>query len=345
METKFINKVPFFIAEISGNHDGKILNAKKLIDLAKKGGADAVKLQTYTPDMMTLKDNKYIIKNGLWSKKNLWSLYKKAQTPLEWHKPLYKYAKKKNIKIFSTPFSTEGVEFLEKLKTPIYKVSSFEMNDLNLVKRIALTKKPMIISTGLASLNEIQKTINIARKYGCTNISLLYCVSNYPSKINDFNLNNIKILKEKFNCRVGLSDHSLGSKIASLAISKGAEIIEKHICLKNIKSVDTKFSLNENEISKFRNDINSAHKLIKNNNFVRSKDEIKNKIFRRSIYAIKDIKKGEKFLVSNIKTYRPNLGLSAEFYLDLINKKSPINIKSNQPLNKNLLKLLKKKPN
>tara|TARA_Y100000768_G_scaffold294270_1_gene228121 strand:+ start:66 stop:1103 length:1038 start_codon:yes stop_codon:yes gene_type:complete len=344
MKSKFINKVPFFIAEISGNHNGKILNAKKLIDLAKKGGADAVKLQTYTPDMMTLKDNKYKIKSGLWSKKNLWSLYEKAHTPLEWHKPLYKYAKKRNIKIFSTPFSTEGVEFLEKIKTPIYKVSSFEMNDLNLIKRIALTKKPMIISTGLASLNEIKKTIYVAKKYGCTDISLLYCVSNYPSKISDFNLNNIKILRKKFKCRVGLSDHSLGSNVASLAISKGAEIIEKHISLKNIISVDSKFSLNGDEISKFRKDINLAHELIKNNNFVRSKDEIKNKIFRRSIFAVKNIKKGEKFLVSNIRTYRPNLGLSANYYLDLINKKSPINLKKNQPLNKNLFRLIKKKP-
>lgn len=337
MKKKFINKKPFFIAEISGNHNGKIINAKKLIDLAKKNGADAVKLQTYTPDMMTLKTSKFKIKKGLWAKKNLWSLYKKAHTPLEWHKPLYSYAKKKRIKIFSTPFSTEGVDFLEKLKTQIYKVSSFEMNDLNLIKKIALTNKPMIISTGLATLKEIKKTIYIAKKYGCTDITLLYCVSNYPSKISDFNLNNIEILKKTFNCRVGLSDHSLGSNIASLAISKGAEIIEKHICLKNVKSVDSKFSLRENEILKFRNHIDEAYQLIKNTNYIRSKDETKNKIFRRSIYAIKNIKKGEKFLTSNIKTFRPNIGLDASYYIDLLNKKSPSNIKKNYPLSKNLL--------
>ena len=193
----FINKIPFFIAEISGNHDGKISNAKKLIDLAKKGGADAVKLQTYTPEMMTLKETAFKIKKGLWAKKNLWNLYKKAQTPLEWHQPLYSYAREKKIKIFSTPFSIDGVDFLENLNTKIYKVSSFEMNDLNLVKRIALTKKPMIISTGLASLKEIERTVLTARKYGCKDLTLLYCVSNYPSNDNDFNLNNIEILKKK----------------------------------------------------------------------------------------------------------------------------------------------------
>ena len=340
MKKKFINKKPFFIAEISGNHNGKIINAKKLIDQAKKNGADAVKLQTYTPSMMTLKSSNFRIKKGLWAKKNLWNLYKKAHTPLEWHKPLYSYAKKKKIKIFSTPFSTEGVDFLEKLKTQIYKVSSFEMNDLNLVKKIALTKKPMIISTGLATLQEIKKTVYIAKKYGCTDITLLYCVSNYPSKISDFNLNNIEILKKKFRCRVGLSDHSLGSNIASLAISKGAEIIEKHICLKNVKSVDSKFSLKENEILKFRNHIDETYQLIKKTSYIRSKNEAKNKIFRRSIYAIKNIKKGEKFLTSNIKTFRPNIGLDASHYIDLLNKKSPSNIKKNHPLSKGLLKKL-----
>ena len=337
---KFINKTPFFIAEISANHNGKIINAKKLIDLAKKGGADAVKIQTYTPEMMTIKNLKFKIKNGLWAKKNLWDLYKKAQTPLEWHKPLFAYAKKKKIKIFSTPFSIEGVDFLEKLNSPIYKVASFEMNDLNLIKKIALTKKPMIISTGLASLKEIEKTVNTAKKFGCKNITLLYCVSNYPSNNKDFNLNNIEILKKKFKCKVGLSDHSLGSNIANLAIAKGAEVIEKHVCLNNVKSVDSKFSLKGNNILKFRKNIDEVYHLTKNSNFVRSDQELQNKIFRRSIYAIKDIKKGEKFSISNIKTFRPNLGLSASYFLEILNKKSPINIKQYKPLSKELLRIL-----
>ena len=341
MKKKFISRSPFFIAEISGNHNGKISNAKKLIDLAKKGGADAVKLQTYTAEMMTLKKTSFKIKKGLWAKKNLWDLYEKAQTPLEWHEPLYSYARKKKIKIFSTPFSPDGVDFLEKLNTQIYKVSSFEMNDLNLVKRIALTKKPMIISTGLANLKEIEITVLTAKKYGCKDLTLLYCVSNYPSNDNDFNLANIEILKKKFKCRVGLSDHSIGSNIACLAISKGAEVVEKHIYLKNINSVDSKFSLRADQIKQFIMKINTAQKITTNKEFIRSKAELKNKIFRRSIFAIKDIKKGEKFTNENIKTFRPNLGLSASFFLKILNKKSPIKIKKKYPLSNNLIKLLK----
>ena len=184
----FINKKPFLIAEISGNHGGKLINAKKLIKKAKEGGFDAVKLQTYTPDMMTLKKINYKIKNGLWRSHNLWALYNKAQTPLKWHKTLFSYAKNLRMKIFSTPFSTEAVEFLEKLNCKIYKISSFEMTDLNLVKKVSKTKKPIIISTGMADLKEIEMTVKTARKNGARDITLLYCVSNYPSAIDDFNL-------------------------------------------------------------------------------------------------------------------------------------------------------------
>ena len=336
MNNEFINKKPFFIAEISGNHAGKINNAKKLIDVAKRNGADAVKLQTYTPEMMTLKNQNFVIKKGLWANKNLWDLYKKAHTPLEWHKSLFKYANKKKIKIFSTPFSPEGVDFLEKIGNKIYKVSSFEMNDLNLIKKIAQTRKPMIISTGLASLKEIEETVKVAKRYGCKDLTLLYCVSNYPSNNHDFNLNNIEILKKKFKCRVGLSDHSIGS-----TISKGAEIIEKHICLKNVEAVDSKFSLKSNEIKKFIKEINDTHNLIKKKDFIRGRQELKNIIFRRSIFSIKNIKKGEKFSTNNIKTFRPNIGLSASFYLKILNKTSPLNIKKNYPLNKNLIRLIK----
>ena len=336
----FFNKKPFFIAEISGNHNGKISNAKKLIDIAKSGGADAVKLQTYTPEMMTIKNNKKI-KHGLWKNYNLWDLYKKAETPLSWHKELFDYANKKRIKIFSSPFSEEAVDFLEKLRCQIYKVSSFEMNDLNLIKKISLTKKPIIISTGLASLDEIDRTLKTAKKYGSRDISLLYCVSNYPSKISDFNLNNLEILRKKFKTRIGLSDHTVGSFISCMSVIKGAEIIEKHICLKNVNSVDSKFSLNEKNIDKFRKDINDSYALIKNKNFLRSESEMKNKIFRRSIYAISNINHGEKFSKNNIKTFRPAIGLCASQFLKILNKKSPIRIKKGKPLGKNILTKIK----
>ncbi len=337
MKRNNFKKAPFFIAEISGNHGGKISNAKKLIYFAKKGGANAVKLQTYTPDMMTIKSKKFKIKSGLWANNNLWDLYKKAHTPIHWHKELFAYARKIKIEIFSTPFSVEAVDILEKLNTKFYKISSFEMNDLNLVKKAASTRKPLIISTGLASLDEISKTVKVAKRYGCKDLSLLYCVSNYPSKVTDFNLNNIEILKRKFKCRVGLSDHSIGSEIACMSIIKGAEIIEKHICLNNLKTVDSKFSLKAKDIKKFKLDISRAKDLINNKNFVLAKNQ-HNKKFRRSIYAINNIKKGQKFSEKNIKTFRPDVGLSSIHYLNLINRKSPKFIQKYKVLEKNLFK-------
>ena len=339
MKNQFLNSLPFFIAEISGNHNGDIRKAKKLIYHAKKNGADAVKLQTYTPDMMTLKTNKFKIKNGIWKNYNLWELYKKAHTPLQWHKELFDYAKKLKIKIFSTPFSIEGVQFLEKLGVKIYKIASFEMNDSSLLKAVAQTKKPLILSTGLSKFSEIEESVKLVRKYGCKNLTILYCVSNYPSKKNEFNLNNIEIFKKKFNCNVGLSDHSKGSEIACMSIVKGATVIEKHICLKNVKSVDSEFSLGEDEIKKFRADIDNAYSLV-DNNLKRSKSEIKNLIFRRSVYAIQDIRKGDVFSPKNIKTFRPNQGLDASYYLKLLNKKSPININKDKVLHKSIKRKL-----
>ena len=239
-------KYPFFIAEISANHCGSIKKAKKLIKCAKDNGADAVKLQTFTADTMTIKSNKnyFKIKQGLWRGYNLWELYNKAHTPFEWHNYLSSYCRKIGITVFSTPFDESAVDFLEKLKFPMYKVASFEMTDIPLIKKIALTKKPMIISTGMASMKEIELTFNTAKKFGARDITLLYCVSNYPSKNLDFNLNNIKILKNKFKCKVGLSDHSKGEKVAVAAIAAGAEVVEKHIALENQKNgLDIEFSL------------------------------------------------------------------------------------------------------
>jgi pseudaminic acid synthase len=328
---------PFLVAEISANHNGSLNRAIRLIKCAKINGADAVKLQTYTADTMTIKSNKkyFKIKHGLWKGYNLWDLYNKAHTPLAWHKKLFEYAKKIKIKIFSTPFDETAVDFLEKLKCPIYKVASFEMTDIPLIKKIAKTKKPMIISTGMASLKDIDLTVKVARRYGAKNITLLYCVSNYPSKINDFNLNNIKILKERFKCRVGLSDHSNDDRVAVAAIAAGAEVIEKHIALDNQKKgIDIKFSLKGKQIKKFRFKINETYKLMGEKYFYRSKSENKSKTFRRSIFAVKDIKKGERFTKRNIRRIRPGHGLSPVFYEKLLNKKSPKNIRYGDPIKK-----------
>ena len=291
-------KAPYLVAEISANHCGKLDIAKKLIRTAKANNADAVKLQTYTPDTMTIKSKKkyFKIKSGLWRGYSLWDLYNKAHTPLSWHKELFDYAKKLGITIFSTPFDETAVDFLEKLNCPMYKIASFEMTDLPLIKKVAQTKKTMIISTGMSSLDEIDETFKVAKKNGAKEIILLYCVSNYPAKNKDFNLNNIQILKNKFNCKVGLSDHSLDNTIAISSIAAGAEIVEKHIGLDGQKNgLDIKFSLKGKKIKVFKKLISETYNSMGKNFFYRNPSEEKSKIFRRSIFAVKDIKFGEKF--------------------------------------------------
>ena len=338
------NKIPFFVAEISANHCGNINLAKKLIKCAKDNGADAAKLQTYTADTMTIQSNKkyFKIKNGLWKGYDLWNLYNEAHTPLEWNKKLFDYGKKLGITIFSTPFDETAVNLLEKLKCPMYKVASFEMTDLLLIKKISQTKKPIIISTGMASMEEIELAYRTAKNYGAKNITLLYCVSNYPSKNTDFNLNNIKILKNKFKCRVGLSDHSKDNRVAIAAVAAGAEVVEKHIALdKQKRGLDIEFSLKGKEIKKFREDINLAYNLLGKKYFFRNKSEKKSKIFRRSIFATENIKKGEKFNNQNIRRIRPGYGLEPKYYEKLIGRKSPITLDKGQPLKKFILYKLK----
>ncbi len=341
---------PFLVAEISSNHNGKLKNAFKLIDNAKKFGADAIKLQTYTPSSMTVNSKKkyFMIKKGLWKGYNLWNLYKKANTPYSWHKKLFKYSKKIGIKIFSTPFDEKSVDFLENLNCPFYKVASFEMSDLPLIKKIVSTKKHIIISTGMSSLNEIEYTYNAAKKYGAKSISLLYCVSNYPSKISDFNLNNIKIMKKKFKCEIGFSDHSNDFRVASMAVRMGATIVEKHIRLKNVNSLDYDFSIDGKDIKKYKDFLNNKKKnkkdmlfyknLLGKNYFFRNKSENQSKMFRRSIFAIKDIKKGDLFNKKNIRNIRPGHGISPVFYERILGQKCSFKIKKNEPLTKFFLK-------
>jgi len=337
-------KIPFFIAEISANHNGSISHAKKLISLAKKSGVDAVKLQTYTAETLTInsKKNDFKIKGGLWNGKTLWELYKKAQTPFEWHKELFDYAKKLKITCFSTPFDETAVDLLESLNCPFYKVASFEMTHIPLIKKIAKTRKVMIISTGMANLKEIDLTYKTAMNNGAKEVILLYCVSNYPSKIEDFNFSNIKILKDRYNCKVGFSDHSNDNSVVACAIASGAEVIEKHIALKGQKKgPDIAFSLKGKQVKEYINVIRKTSKLLGKNYFFRTKSEFKNKIFRRSIYATKNIQKGEKFTQDNIKVIRPGYGLEPIYYEKLINKKSPISILKETSLKKNILSKLK----
>lgn len=293
---------------------------------------------------MTINSNKkyFKIKDGLWKGKNLWKLYKKAQTPYNWHKELFDYSKKIGIKCFSTPFDESAVDFLETLNCPIYKIASFEMQDLPLIKKVAMTKKPIIISTGMANLKEIEMTYNFAIKNGAKDVALLYCVSNYPSKISDFNLNNIEILKKKFNCVIGLSDHSQNDLVAFSAVSNGAQIIEKHIALEGQKKgLDIKFSLKGKEVRRFSKNINLAKQLLGKNYFSRVKSENKSKKFRRSIFVVRNIKKGEKFTKSNIRKIRPGYGLSPVYFNKILEKKSPQDISEGVPLTTKILKKIK----
>ncbi len=335
---------PIFIGEISANHNGSLNNVKKLILTAKKNSADYVKIQSYTPDTITIKSNKkdFKIKNGIWKNKNLWDLYNEAQTPFTWHKEIFSYAKKLKIICFSTPFDETAVDLLENLKCPFYKVASFEMNHIPLIKKIAQTKKPIIISTGMANLKEIDLAYKTAKNNGAKEIILLYCVSNYPSKISDFNLNNIKILKERYNCKIGFSDHSTDNKVVAAAIAAGAEVIEKHIALEGQKNgFDIDFSLKGKEIKDYIQVIKETYLMMGKKYFFRNKTENQSRQFRRSIYAVSEIKKGEKFTKKNIKVIRPGFGIQPFFFEKLINKKSPYNISSETPLNKSLLKKLR----
>jgi len=339
-----LKKTPFFVAEISANHNGSLIQAKKLIKTAKIYGADAVKLQSYKPETITIESKKkdFVISGGLWNGKTLWDLYKKAQTPFEWHKELFDYAKKIKITCFSTPFDETAVDLLESFNCPFYKVASFEMNHIPLIKRIAQTRKPIIISTGMANLKEIDLAYKTAKKYGAKEIILLYCVSNYPSKISDFNFNNIRILKERYNCKVGFSDHSIDNKVVASAIAAGAEVIEKHIALEDQKKgFDLAFSLKGREIKDYAQVIKDTSLMMGKKYFFRNKSEKQSLQFRRSIYAIFDIKKGDKFTKKNIRIIRPGFGVQPFYFEKLLNKKSPFNIMAERPINEKVVKKLK----
>ena len=329
------------MAEISANHNGSLNHAKKLIKTAKNYGADAVKLQTYTPDTMTVKSSKkdFLIRQGLWKGFSLWDLYEKAQTPFEWHEELFAYAKKLKITCFSTPFDETAVDLLENLNCPFYKISSFELNHIPLIKKVAKTKKPIIISTGMANLDEIDLAYNTAKNNGSNEIVLLYCVSNYPSKISDFNFNNIKILKNRYSCRVGFSDHSLDHKAAVAAVAAGADFFEKHIATQNQKKgFDLAFSLKGSQLKKYIEAIKETQLMMGRDYFFRNSSEKKSKQFKRSIYVTKDIKKNEKFSLKNIKVIRPGFGVHPFYFEKLLNKKSPISLKKNTSFKKSILK-------
>jgi pseudaminic acid synthase len=325
------NHKPFIIAEMSANHNQSLKRALKIVKAAHKCGADAIKLQTYTPDTLTLnlKKKEFLIKDkkSLWKGKSLYELYKKAYTPWEWHKPIMKLAKKLGIICFSTPFDETAVDFLEKLKVPIYKIASFESTHLPLIKKVASTGKPIIISTGLASVNEIHDAIKTARSSGCKKIILLKCTSNYPANVKNSNILTIPHMKNKFKCEVGLSDHTLGIGAAIAAVANGATVIEKHLTLKRKEGgVDSSFSMETDDLKKLVIETNRAWKSLGKISYGPTKDEKSSTIFRRSIYVTKNIKNGTKLSKENIRIIRPGLGLAPKYFKKLIGRKIKCNL-------------------
>ena len=333
INNRYINtsNSPYIIAEMSANHNGDINNAYKIIDMAKAAGADAVKLQTYTPDTITMNINspEFIIENGLWAGQSLYELYMSAYTPWEWHEPLFKYAAKKKITIFSSPFDKTAVDLLEDLNAPAYKIASFEAIDLPLIKYVAQTRKPIIISTGMANIYEISEAIETAKESGCEELAILHCVRGYPAPASDYNLKTLVDMQERFGLITGLSDHTIDNTTAIASISLGASIIEKHVTLnRNGNGPDDSFSLEGSDLEELCSSVKIAWQSIGKVDYGRKSSERSNVKFRRSLYFVKDIQKGEIVTERHIRSIRPGFGLPPKFEKDIIGKLAKTNIKS-----------------
>lgn len=329
------NQPCYIIAEMSANHAGDINRAIEIIHAAKECGADCIKIQTYTPETITINcDNKYFrIDNGTWKGENLYSLYGKAYTPWEWQPILKKEAEKIGIDFLSTVFDRTSVDFLENIGIDFYKIASFEIVDIPLIKYVASKGRPMIISTGMASLEEIEEAVSTAKKEGCNDICLLKCSSAYPAIPDDMNLATIADLKNRFGLVTGLSDHSLGSIAAVTAVALGAKIIEKHICIsRDIENPDSSFSMEKEEFAAMVRDIREAERAIGKVCYDISQKEAESRIFRKSIFVVKDIQKGEKFNESNIRVIRPGWGMEPKYYDSIIGKCAKVNLKRGEPL-------------
>ena len=320
---------PYIVAELSANHNGDLDLAKKIIKMTKDHGADAVKIQTYTADTMTIDSDRddFQITSGLWEGYKLYDLYKWAETPFEWHKELFNYANDIGITCFSTPFDETAVDLLEDLNTPAYKIASFEAIDLPLISYVASTGKPLIISTGMANYDEISEAVTTARDSGCKDLVLLHCVSSYPSPPEVYNLRTIIDLYDQFNTLVGLSDHTLGINVALASIPLGTCLIEKHVTLsREEKSPDSEFSLEPNELRNLCEGALTVWKSLGSINYELNEIEKGSIKFRRSIYAIQDIKAGELISKSNIKRIRPGYGLPPKYFDDLLGKSAKVDI-------------------
>lgn len=324
----------YFIAEVSANHGGKKENVLEIVRQAASIGVDCIKLQTYTADSLTIDcDNKYFrIKGGLWNGRNLYELYQEAGMPYQWHSDIKKECEKYGIDFFSTPFDKKAVDFLENLGVEAYKIASFELVDIPLIEYTASKGKPMVISTGMGSVEEIQDAVDACRRAGNEQIVLMKCCSEYPALWEDMRLGNIPDMKKRFSLPVGLSDHSLGSIGAVVGAVLGASVVEKHVMLKGTVSADSAFSMTIEEYASMMEDVKNARKASAGPDYRLTEEERKQTIFRRSIFAIKDIGVGEKYTRENIGVIRPGYGIAPKYFNDLLGKKSNRAIGFGEPI-------------
>ena len=331
----------FIVAEMSGNHNQSYENALKIIDAAAEAGADAIKLQTYTPDTITIDSDKEYFQvkvNEAWAGQTLYQLYQKAYTPWDWQPKLKDYAGLKGLEVFSTPLYVTARDFLEKMRVDIYKVASFEVVDIPLLKRIGQTKKPVIMSRGMASQEELELAIKTLKENGTSQIALLHCVSSYPAKPEEMNLATIPDMQERFGIVAGLSDHTLGSTIAVAAVVLGASVIEKHATLSRAAGgPDAGFSLEPDELKLMVQAVRDAEAALGKPQYGPGARESENVTFRKSLFAVADIKKGEKFTPENIRSIRPGHGLAPKYYDEVIGKMAAEDIERGIPLAWNLI--------
>ena len=329
-----LNHKPFVIAEMSGNHNQSLERGLQIIEAAAATGAHAVKLQTYTPDTMTLKGVITIEdKTSLWYGRELYDLYKEAYTPWEWHAPLFKRAKEFGLEIFSTPFDETAVDFLEELGVDVYKIASFENTDWPLLKKIASTGKPIIMSTGAASIADISQAVEILKANGCNDLVLLKCTSTYPASAENTNLITIPHLRDLYGCLVGLSDHTLGVGVSIASVALGARVIEKHFTLSRAEGgVDSAFSMEPHEMKILVEESERAFLALGKIQYGIQQAETKSLIFKRSIYVAEDIKAGDKFTKENVRVIRPGYGLHSKYYEGLMGKTAKVDLKRGKPL-------------
>lgn len=333
---------PFIIAEMSGNHGQSLDKAMALVDAAAAAGAHALKLQTYTPDTITLDvhEHEFFIadKNSLWQGNSLYNLYKVAMTPWEWHKPIFDYANSKGMLAFSSPFDLTAVEFLETLNVPCYKIASFENIDHGLLAAVAKTGKPIIMSTGMATQAELAESVEVLRSNGCKDLILLKCTSNYPARPVDANLRTIPHLAQLFDCQVGLSDHTLGQGVSIAAVALGATVIEKHFVLdRSGGEVDAEFSLEPHELKMLVEETARAHDALGTVHYGCTDKEIASRVHRRSLYIAKDMKAGDIFTTESLRSVRPGLGLAPKYLPQFLGRKVQQDVMMGTPLSWDLL--------